>query len=112
MILQWREFNIDLLAVDTKMRADYPTKYSGNQASSFLELYFSEEPTEEEKAAIQSYWDGLTDQSAEVLSYRTQASIKEAIDNLKMGLVNKTWDQMTVTERKIVVGATIDKSEL
>ena len=41
--LEWKQFNIDLRAVDTKMKADYPGNYCGNQAHSCLELYFENE---------------------------------------------------------------------
>jgi len=110
--LQWKEFNVDLDAVRAKLETDYPDNYKGNQAYSVLELYFENEPTEEQRAAIQSYWDGLTDQSLEATSYCSQADMKAALDSARSGLVSKTWDQMGELERKLVVGANVTKAEL
>ena len=40
--LQWREFNVDLEAVDAKLKADHPSSYKGNQAANCLELWFDD----------------------------------------------------------------------
>jgi hypothetical protein len=42
--LNWKEFNVDMEAVDAKLKADYPGNYLGNQAHSVLELYFQQDP--------------------------------------------------------------------
>lgn len=75
LTLQWKEFNVDLRALDAQLRQDYAS-YVGNQAHNVLELWFSEEPSEQEKADIQAYWDGLVDQSAEAQSYQSAADIE------------------------------------
>jgi hypothetical protein len=73
--LQWKEFNVNLQKVNEAIPS-ICNSYAGNQANSVLELWFSEEPSDQEKADIQAYWDALTDQSAEAQSYKSAADIE------------------------------------
>lgn len=73
--LQWKEFNIDLRAVDAALRELYPN-YTGNQAVSSLELWFSEEPSDSEKAELQAYWDDIHEASDEAESYQSVEDIE------------------------------------
>ena len=79
MNLQWKEFNVDLQALDVSLRADYPN-YKGNQAHSVLELWFDEEPSQEDKDAINALWDALDPDDAMVESYQSAAQLKTAAD--------------------------------
>ena len=73
--LHWKEFDINLQELDSQLRASYPS-YVGNQAYSVLELYFSEEPTEQEKEDIQALWDGIEDDQHQLAqSYTSQEDI-------------------------------------
>ncbi len=72
--LSWKEFSVDLRALDAKMRLDYPS-YVGNQAHSDLELWFSEELSQEDQDAIQAYWDALTEESEEAESYMSMEDL-------------------------------------
>lgn len=74
--LEWKGFNLDLRAVEAKMKSDYPS-YVRNNAYSVLELYFSDEITQEEQDEIVAYWNGLTSESPEALSYQTKEEIEE-----------------------------------
>lgn len=109
--LQWKEFNLDLEAIDAKLRLDYPN-YTGNQAHSCLELWFSEEPSQEDKDAVMAYWDGLSSESDEATSYRSRQQIKDAKEALKEGLLSKEWSAMSQPERKLVLGMDVSKAEL
>ena len=74
--LQWKEFNIDLKAFDEQLKASYPS-YLGPQAQVVLELYFSEEPSQEAKDAISALWDSIdSDQHALAQSYVSKDSIE------------------------------------
>jgi len=75
--LQWKEFNINLEVLDAKLRQDHAS-YSGNQAHNVLELWFTEEPSQEEKSNIQIYWDAITSESEEVTNYQSKEQIKAA----------------------------------
>lgn len=97
--LQWKEFNIDLRALDAKMRLDYAS-YTGNQAYSILELWFSEELSQEDKDAIVAYWDGLTEESDEASSYESAADLeadriaKKASAKAKLEALGLTEDEL------------------
>lgn len=109
--LQWKEFNVDLEAVDAKLRSEQPS-YKGNQAASCLELWFEELPSREDCEALQAWWDALTAESPEAMSYRSQAQIEAAITSVKAGIPAKTWNQLVTVERKMVLGQVPSKAEL
>lgn len=82
MKLNWKEFSVDLKALDTSLRADHP-HYCGNQAHSVLELWFTEEPDQTAKDAIQALWDSIDSNHAMVASYKSAAQIQAAQDAKK-----------------------------
>jgi hypothetical protein len=82
MEMQWKSFNVDLGAIDASLRAAHPA-YTGNQAHKCLELWFTEEPSQSDKDAIQAMWDGLHQDSSEVKSYKSEDQIKADKDAKK-----------------------------
>lgn len=80
--LQWKEFNVSLPVLDAKMRQDYES-YTGPQAYSILELWFTSEPSQEDKDAIHAYWNGLNSDSEEATSYKSSADIEADKDAKK-----------------------------
>lgn len=110
--LEWKELNLDLEAIDAKLKVDYPLNYKGNQAHSKLELIFDAEPNQAEKDAILAYWEALDEQSAEAASYRSNSEISLAQAALKAGLLAKSWDQMSAIERKAMLNMPVSKQEL
>mgnify|MGYP001557762578 CR=1 FL=1 len=80
--LQWKEFNVDLESLDQQLRSDYST-YVGNQANSLLELWFSEEPNQEEKDAINTLWNAIDIDHAMTQSYKSASQIKSEKDSQK-----------------------------
>lgn len=109
--LEWKEFSVSLLPIETYFIATYPN-YRGNSADTALTLWFSEEPTDEDKTAIQAYWDGILVDSTEATSYVSSQQVTDRIAELKTGLLAKAWDAMTTAERKIIVGAAVSNAEL
>jgi hypothetical protein len=79
MTLQWKEFSVDLRALDASLRAAHP-HYAGNQAHSVLELWFDEEPSQEDKDAIEALWAALDPDDAMVENYQSAAQLKTAAD--------------------------------
>lgn len=75
MKLDWKEFNVDLAALDAWFRGE-SEDYKGNSADAALTLWFENEPSDEIKEAIQAKWDGLESDSAEAVSYKDMAQIK------------------------------------
>lgn len=106
MRFEWKESNVNLQALEAHMRAEYPN-YVGNQASSALELYFSEELSQEDQDDIQAYWDLLDN-----TGYVTQEQISAAIASMKAGMINKTYDQLSVGEKKLLLGLNPTNAEL
>lgn len=110
--LAWKEFNVSLADVQAWMNANAGEFYQGNSADTQLTLWFSEDPGEVVSSAISAYWDSIDAESAEAVNYVTLAAIDEAVATLKIGIPAKTWDAMSVAERKIVLGQIPTKTEL
>lgn len=72
--LEWKEFNVDLKAIETWAKAQ-SNDCTGSSADYAFTLYFNNEPSDEIKDAIQAKWDGLTPDSAEALSYKSKDQI-------------------------------------
>jgi len=109
--LQWKEYNVDVDSVDAKMRQDYPD-FTGSQSALCLELWFSQEPSQEDKDAIVAYWEGISDSSPEAENYRGRDSIAAAKKAAKEAAVLKMWNDMSMIERKLVSGLEVSKAEL
>jgi hypothetical protein len=108
--LKWKEHPVNLAMLDQKLRADH-AQYVGNQAHAHLELWFSEEPSQEAIDAIHAYWESLDEESEEALSYKPasqlaeeEAQRKAAIQSVKLGMLEKTWANMNAIERKLYLG--------
>ena len=111
--LEWKEFNVSLENLEAHMRSEY-SQYLGNQAASCLELFFSEEPSQEDKEAIEAHWDSLDGsdyKSAQVLADEI-AELEAAKIAMKAGLVSKSWDQMSTVERKVAMNMEVSREEM
>jgi hypothetical protein len=82
MEMKWKDHSVDLGALDASLRAAYP-KYSGNQAHRVLELWFTEEPSQDDKDLIQMQWDEIDADHAMAKSYKSQEQVKAAQDAKK-----------------------------
>lgn len=80
IVLSWKEFNLDLNAVETWLRANAGEAYTGSSGvgegstthAPGLHLNFSEDPSQEVKDAINAYWDSLEADSDEAAAYKSQ----------------------------------------
>ena len=109
--LVWHPFSVNLASVETWVKAN-TADYDGNSSDTDLTLHFLSEPDDATKAAVVAYWEALTAESPEATSHKTGAQISAVIADLKSGLVSKSWDAMSVAERKLVLGQTPTLSEL
>jgi hypothetical protein len=82
MKLEWKECNVDLASLDLQLRAAHPA-YVGNQAHAHLELWFSEEPTQEAKETIEALWASIDAEHALAVSYKSAAQIQSAAEAKK-----------------------------
>lgn len=110
--LDWKEFNVDMIAVEAWVKTNAGTNYLGNSADYGLTLWYSEEPTQTDKDAVEVYWASLDEMSAEATGYVSGADLAEAITLLRVGIPAKEWADMSVAERKLVMGQTPTKAEL
>lgn len=78
--LEWKQFSLDLNSVETWMKSNVGEGYRGNSADYCLHLWFEEEPSQEVKDAVASYWEGLTSESNEAAVYKSQE--ERSIENL------------------------------
>lgn len=86
--LQWKEHNVNLEMVNSKLKQDCP-KICGTQAASCLEVWFTEEPTQEEKDAVIAYWESLDEASAEATGYKSRAQIEADVEAKRQSAIAK-----------------------
>jgi hypothetical protein len=108
---EWKSFSLNLVAIETQLK-QISTDYCGNSADIGLTLWFTEEPSDETKSSIQSYWEGLSEASDEATSYVAADTITARIAELKAGMLTKSWDEMSQTERKLMLNQSVSNSEL
>jgi hypothetical protein len=109
--LEWHAHNIDLQAAETYVKANF-SNCVGNSADTALTFWFTEALTEEQEQIVRDYWASLDATSNEAQSYVAGADLEAAHAALKSGLASKTWDNMSVAERKIVLGQSLTREEL
>ena len=109
--LSWHNHNVDLQAVETYIKANFPNCV-GNSADSTLTFWFTNALSDEQVSAIETYWMSLDEVSVEATSYFSNEAIIEATNALRAGLISKSWDSMSVAEKKLVLGQSPTKSEL
>lgn len=102
--LDWKEFSVDLAALNQQLIAAYPN-YVGNQAHSVLELCFSEEPSQEDKAAIEQLWAALDPDDDLAASYQSFDQIQAAKEAQKQSAKAKLLALgLTETEAQALLG--------
>lgn len=110
--VNWKEFNVYRPKIEEWMIAHAGEQYCGHCAGEKLQFWFLEEPTQEVKDAVIAYWDSLTVESVEATSYVSQLSINAAMQAAREDAVTKSWDQLSVAQKKLISGLTPTVSEL
>lgn len=114
--LDWKEFNVDLAAMETFVK-DLEPSCTGNSADSSLTFWFSETISAEHEQAIKDKWDSIESNSSEAVMYTKKASLAAvkkqvaniadfsqellnqfAAENIQMGITgdNKTEDILDI----------------
>lgn len=83
MVLSWKEFNVNLNAMEAWLRANTGDHFLGTEGvgagsrthEEGLHLHFSEEPSQDVKDEIQSHWDGIEADSEQASSYKSDADL-------------------------------------
>lgn len=110
---EWKQFNISLVNLEVELKANYP-QYVGCSANSKLELHFSDEPSQEEKEQIDAFYESLdgSDYISKTELEEQSLVYENAIYDMKIALISKTWAQMSTIERKIAVGIKPTRQEM
>jgi hypothetical protein len=108
---EWKEFSISLPKIEEWMKANAGASYCGNQAGARLELWFTEEPIQGAKDAIDAYWDAIDGAHVAATSYISAADLKAAYDAARLDAVTKQWNDMSVAQRKIVSSIALSSAE-
>lgn len=107
IIKEWKEFNISLDILETWMRANMGDSFTGNQAGSSLELWFTEEPSEEIKTALDNYWDAIDEEHEVATEYVSSQSLIDAESRAREDAVTKAWDALSIEQKKLLSGAEV-----
>lgn len=110
---QWKEFNISVSKLEEFVKAQ-SSEYVGCSANSRLELHFETEPSQEAKEAIDSHYESLdgSDYVSAIELATQESELEAAIETKKLEVITKTWDQMSVVERKVAVGLKPTRTEM
>lgn len=117
-----KEFDICLEDVDAKFRADYPADgshtdgliYTGVCTSDSRDDYtfgFNQEPSTNEKTNIDTYYDGIKNNSSEATNYFDKEDATKALQKAKEDIPTKTWATMSTIQKKIIAGAVITDTD-
>lgn len=101
--LNWKEYYINLNMIEAHMKATYASYLFNQSRPECLELYF-EDPSQEDLDSAQAYWDSLGEELEEITSYKTKEELNEEKQQQKLSLLEKSWDEMTLEEKKIILG--------
>lgn len=112
MILDWKEFSINLDYIESFLKDKFAEIYAGNSANqqNFI-LWFSEDPSEDQKKAIYEYWDSIKSDSAES-NYISNQRILDRVVELKKEILTKPWDKMDEVDKKIILQLPVSNAEL
>jgi len=107
----WKNFSVNMEKVYVAIKA-IDANCLSLSANYFMQVHFTEEPTEESKIAIQAYWDSLTEESIEATSYISKAEIEAKYNELKVDITTKSFDQLSAVQKKMLMNLPITAEEL
>ena len=85
LTFEWKTFTVDLASVEFWLRNSAVGSYSGSSADSNYRLWFSAEPTENQKMTVQQHWDSLSEEGENAkiaLRVKRDTAIAYATSNL------------------------------
>lgn len=109
--LKWHVFPVNLELLEAHLRSSYPG-CGGLSADRCLTVWFSEYPGEAECQELLDFWDALDAESEYVTTYLPAGEVAAVVETLKTGMLSKTWDQLSLAERKLILGHTPTREEL
>lgn len=108
---EWRQFKIDLPSLYKFAEANID-QFDGIIAQyDFFEIVKKEEILESEIEIINGYMADL-EESAELEKINRPKLILESFERCKLAMVEKTYDQMSVLERKILLNVELSEEDI
>lgn len=74
-------------------------------------MWFTEEPSEEQKTAIDAQWDGLTEQG-EAAKWTLYDQRNAAVEEARVGLLTASFNDLIAAERKMLLGMPLTSEDL
>lgn len=110
MQLAWKEFKIDLKSFQNMLSESCPNSDGIVACEEFFEVIEKQPLTQSETLSILSYYDGLEEvNERNKLAFPLKA--KNALLNCRQALLTKSYDDMSVIERKIILNMELTQVE-
>ena len=94
--LQWLAFPVNLQTVEAWIYANEPAGFCGQSADqNKLTLHFTAQPSDDQVAAIQLYWEALTPSSTEATEYQTLAQQQAAAASAQASALTTATAKLT-----------------
>jgi hypothetical protein len=103
IVKEWQSFQIHLPVLETWLKANAGEHYTGNSADISFTMWFSEEPSEGIKSAIDSHWNALTE-NGEAAKWTLYDNRNLAIEDARTSLLTASFDDLIAAERKLLLG--------
>jgi hypothetical protein len=107
--LEWKSHDVDLAAFHAWALKTVPS-YCGSSADYALTLWFTEEPSEEIKAAIEAKWNSLTEEEESAkIAHREKK--QKAVEIAKQNLLTGSLSKLSVAERKLLMSMPLTEED-
>jgi hypothetical protein len=111
--LKWKEFKVDLASFALWLASNIP-QYAGMSANSVCQIHCSTEPSEDDKLALEQYWNALTE-AGENAKIEAREKIERAVKFAESNLPYKTMSTWAPAEIKLFMKQPLslqDKADL
>lgn len=111
IIKEWKEgWDVDLADLHTWLQTNVGENYKGSSADYVLTLWFGEEPDGTTKTAIDSHWDGLTEEG-EAAKIATRLAKDAAVQDALAAIPSLDWNDMIAAERKLIMNRNLTEDD-
>lgn len=110
MVLSWKSFNVYLPDFKAWLDANLPKADGLVCTSSSCIIVETSSLTPSEIAAVQAYFDSLTEEG-EAAKFNRPAILQAKYSAMKEACISKSWDEMTTLERKIIARVELSDAE-
>lgn len=120
---QWKEFNISLPKLKEEIESLLNNQIGLIASDENFLICLSEQLTPEEEQQIHDLWDSIDENHIVATSYKSAEQMRQeeeqrkqqrqqAINAIKQSALTKSWDEMSVVERKAAMNMELTDQEL